>query len=52
VVYGHLHIPRVTYKDDIRFTEVSLGYPREWGARAAGPAKPRLILPGRQGVRR
>ena len=30
VVYGHLHIPRVTWCDGVRFTEVSLGYPREW----------------------
>nr|WP_239075569.1 metallophosphoesterase [Planosporangium flavigriseum] len=28
-VYGHLHIPRVTYHDGVRFQEVSLGYPRE-----------------------
>lgn len=30
VVYGHLHIPRVTYHENVRFQEVSLGYPREW----------------------
>lgn len=30
VVYGHLHIPRTTYQDGVRFEEVSLGYPREW----------------------
>jgi 3',5'-cyclic AMP phosphodiesterase CpdA len=29
VVYGHLHIPRVTWHDGVRFVEVSLGYPRE-----------------------
>lgn len=33
VVYGHLHIPRVTWHDGVRFTEVSLGYPREWHRR-------------------
>ena len=33
VVYGHLHIPRVTWEDGVRFVEVSLGYPREWQAR-------------------
>jgi 3',5'-cyclic AMP phosphodiesterase CpdA len=33
VVYGHLHIPRTTTYDGVRFEEVSLGYPREWGAR-------------------
>lgn len=30
VVYGHLHIPRLTIHDGVRFLEVSLGYPREW----------------------
>ena len=38
VVYGHLHIPRETWEDGVRFVEVSLGYPREWRARASGPA--------------
>jgi 3',5'-cyclic AMP phosphodiesterase CpdA len=52
VVYGHLHIPRVIQRDGVRFTEVSLGYPREWGRRESGPAGPRRILPGRQGARR
>lgn len=32
-VYGHLHIPRTTFYDGVRFEEVSLGYPREWSAR-------------------
>lgn len=43
-VYGHLHIPRSTVYDGVRFEEVSLGYPREWGARAAPPAVPRAIF--------
>jgi 3',5'-cyclic AMP phosphodiesterase CpdA len=30
MVYGHLHIPRVTIHDGVPFMEVSLGYPREW----------------------
>lgn len=30
VVYGHLHIPRTTWYDGVRFEEVSIGYPREW----------------------
>lgn len=30
VVYGHLHIPRTTWQNGVRFEEVSLGYPREW----------------------
>ncbi|GLW72092.1 metallophosphoesterase [Kitasatospora phosalacinea] len=37
-VYGHLHIPRRTVYDGVRFTEVSLGYPRERSHRP--PAEP------------
>jgi 3',5'-cyclic AMP phosphodiesterase CpdA len=33
VVYGHLHIPRSTVYDGVRFEEVSIGYPREWQRR-------------------
>src|SRR5207248_1644268 len=46
VVYGHLHIPRSTVHDGVRFEEVSLGYPlerRRWGNRGA---LPRRIVPG------
>ncbi|MEE1800912.1 MULTISPECIES: metallophosphoesterase [unclassified Streptomyces] len=44
VVYGHLHIPRVTWHDGVRFEEVSVGYPREWRKRP--PRIPlREILP-------
>jgi predicted phosphodiesterase len=45
VVYGHLHIPRVTWHDGVRFVEASVGYPREWQRRAAPPGVPRQILP-------
>jgi 3',5'-cyclic AMP phosphodiesterase CpdA len=45
VVYGHLHIPRTTWYDGVRFEEVSLGYPREWSKRRSGPVIPRQILP-------
>ena len=50
VVYGHLHIPRVTWHDGVRFVEVSIGYPREWRRRVARldipqPGVPRQILP-------
>ncbi|HWX45517.1 MAG TPA: metallophosphoesterase [Solirubrobacteraceae bacterium] len=48
VVYGHLHIPRVTFQDGVRFTEVSLGYPREWGRRGLSRAVLRPVL-GEQG---
>ena len=51
VVYGHLHIPRVTWYDGVRFEEVSLGYPREWGRRATPPSLPRQILPAARGRR-
>ncbi|MBS2965503.1 metallophosphoesterase, partial [Actinocrinis puniceicyclus] len=37
MVYGHLHIPRTTWHDGVRFEEVSLGSPRGWGARPAPP---------------
>jgi 3',5'-cyclic AMP phosphodiesterase CpdA len=45
-VYGHLHIPRTTFYDGVRFEEVSLGYPREWERRNAPPGRFRRILPG------
>jgi 3',5'-cyclic AMP phosphodiesterase CpdA len=45
VVYGHLHIPRTTWYDGVRFEEVSLGYPREWQARGQPPELPRQVLP-------
>jgi len=44
VVYGHLHIPRTTWHDGVRFEEVSVGYPREWRPRG-GPPGVRRILP-------
>lgn len=45
VVYGHLHIPRTTWYDGVRFEEVSLGYPREWRTRG-GPLGLRRVFPG------
>lgn len=45
MVYGHLHIPRTTWHDGVRFEEVSLGYPREWRPRATNPGELRQILP-------
>jgi len=44
VVYGHLHIPRTTWEDGVRFEEVSVGYPREWQPRGRGAPGPRVIL--------
>jgi len=45
VVYGHLHIPRTTWHDGVRFEEVSLGYPRERRRHPGWPPAPRRILP-------
>jgi UDP-2,3-diacylglucosamine pyrophosphatase LpxH len=30
VVYGHLHLRASRVLDDVRFEEVSLGYPKQW----------------------
>ena len=43
-VYGHLHIPRTTEHDGVRFEEVSVGNPREWRRRGTAPPPPRVIL--------
>ncbi|WP_330460796.1 metallophosphoesterase [Streptomyces sp. NBC_00820] len=45
MVYGHLHIPRTTWLDGVRFEEVSVGYPREWRKRPERPGRPRRVLP-------
>jgi 3',5'-cyclic AMP phosphodiesterase CpdA len=45
VVYGHLHIPRTSWQDGVRFEEVSIGYPRERARRLAWRPEPRRILP-------
>jgi hypothetical protein len=45
MVYGHLHIPRTTWLDGVRFEEVSVGYPREWRKRPGPPGTLRRILP-------
>jgi hypothetical protein len=44
VVYGHLHIPRTTWHDGVRFEEVSVGYPREWQRRDTGYPLPRRVI--------
>ncbi|MFJ9906872.1 metallophosphoesterase family protein [Streptomyces sp. NPDC101152] len=51
MVYGHLHIPRTTWHEGVRFEEVSVGYPREWRKRPEPPGRLRRILPreGRTG---
>jgi len=44
MVYGHLHIPRTTHYDGVRFDEVSLGYPREWKPRGTTQVKLHDVL--------
>ncbi|MFI9833437.1 metallophosphoesterase family protein [Streptomyces sp. NPDC051913] len=51
MVYGHLHIPRTTWHEGVRFEEVSVGYPREWRKRAEPPGQLRLIAPEEVGAR-
>jgi len=45
VVYGHLHIPRTTWHEGVRFEEVSIGYPREWRRTGHPRGLLRQILP-------
>ncbi|MFE2632587.1 metallophosphoesterase family protein [Streptomyces sp. NPDC001651] len=45
MVYGHLHIPRTTWHEGVRFEEVSVGYPREWRRRPEPPGRLRRVLP-------
>ena len=46
VVYGHLHIPRTTWHDGVRFEEVSVGYPRERARWPSWIGRPREVLLG------
>lgn len=46
VVCGHLHIPRTTMHEGVRFEEVSLGYPREWKRRQRKPSVRRILPAG------
>ncbi|RZS36568.1 3',5'-cyclic AMP phosphodiesterase CpdA [Herbihabitans rhizosphaerae] len=50
MIYGHLHIPRITWHDGIRFQEVSLGYPREWRRHGNPHGILRQILPALESV--
>jgi len=45
VVYGHLHARSTKLVDDVRFEEVSLGYPRQWVGRIPAESCVREILP-------
>jgi 3',5'-cyclic AMP phosphodiesterase CpdA len=46
VVSGHLHFRKTFWRDDVRFDEVSLGYPRDWDRRRGMAAYLREILSG------
>jgi Calcineurin-like phosphoesterase len=45
VVSGHLHIRQTRVIDDVRFEEVSLGYPQQWRRTPEARATLRQILP-------
>ncbi len=45
VIYGHLHIPLTTYRDGVRFEDVSLAYPAERSRPHWPHNVPRQILP-------
>ena len=45
VVYGHLHIPRTTWHDGVRFEEVSLRRPLGWDRRGLSQSVLRRVLP-------
>ena len=49
VVYGHLHVPRTTVEDGVRFEEVSVGYPREWRRHGLVRGALRTVLPAPAG---
>ena len=43
-VHGHLHVRATDLRDDVRFEEVSLGYPRDWDAqRGVAPYLRRVL---------
>lgn len=45
VVSGHLHVRATDWRDQCRFEEVSLGYPRHWKAERGAESYVREILP-------
>jgi hypothetical protein len=44
-VSGHLHVRRTDWRDDTRFEEVSLGYPKQWDQAKGVGAYLRAIMP-------
>ena len=51
VVYGHLHVRRTSFRDDVRCEEVSLGYPRDWDVERGIARHLRQVLPEPEDVR-
>lgn len=45
VVFGHLHVRTTDYRDNVRFEEVSLGYPQNWNQAKGIQGYLRQILP-------
>ena len=45
VVNGHLHVPGRLWRDGVPFSEVSLGYPKQWRRRPQAVRRPREIVP-------
>jgi 3',5'-cyclic AMP phosphodiesterase CpdA len=43
-VHGHLHVRATDLRDDVRFEEVSLGYPRDWDAKLGAAHYVRRVL--------
>ncbi|MET0340214.1 MAG: metallophosphoesterase [Polyangiales bacterium] len=43
-VHGHLHVRATDVRDDVRFEEVSLGYPRDWDHARGGEHYLRRVL--------
>jgi hypothetical protein len=45
VVSGHLHLPGTSWRDGVRFEEVSFGYPRDWARTRSNGVRLRELLP-------
>jgi 3',5'-cyclic AMP phosphodiesterase CpdA len=45
VVSGHLHLPGTSWRDGVRFEEVSFGYPRDWARTRSNGLRLREVLP-------
>jgi hypothetical protein len=45
VVYGHLHVPRTSWRHEVRFEEVSLGQPNDRASQSSPGPRLRQVLP-------